>query len=461
MAGIGFVLRKLYRQDNLSGLARACFHSAIASTGPWLFTVLALASIAAISKNLVEIETLFNFRVILIYNFSFSLVLSGPVFLIATRYLADSIYRRDVSGAPGMLLGTLILLWGVELLIICPFYFLYAKLPPAMALSATVNFLLLSAVWLISIFISALKNYRLITWAFFLGMVISVLACIALAKPYGAVGMLNGFSMGLAVIIALLTANVLAEYPYPVIQPFSFIGYFRKYWEIALSGLIYNMAIWVDKWIMWFAPEATHMQSGLVIYPLYDSAMFMAYMTTIPAMAMFLFNSETHFFEHYMRFYRDIEQKVSFARIQKNHQAIMQSIFGSAGYFFLLQGSIALLGLLMVPQIIALMHADYLQIGILRYGLVGAFFQVLTLFLLILLSHFDSRRSSLCIQSVFLVTNALFTWISLHAGFQYYGYGYFLSSFVTFILAAVVMTKYVARLPYHTFITTNVSTYGR
>src|ERR1700733_9922596 len=111
MAGIGFVLRKLYRRDDLSGLAGAALHSAFAAAGPWLFTVLALGTIAAIGKQLVGLDVLFDFRVILIYNFSFSLAVSGPVFMIVTRYLSDSIYKRDVSNAPGALFGALLLLW--------------------------------------------------------------------------------------------------------------------------------------------------------------------------------------------------------------------------------------------------------------------------------------------------------------------------------------------------------------
>ena len=194
-----------------------------------------------------------------------------------------------------------------------------------------------------------------------------------------------------------------------------------------------------------------------MIYPFYDSAMFLAYLTTIPAMAMFLFNSETQFYEHYVRFYRDIESKASFARIEKNHQAIKQAIFGSAGHFFLLQGSIAILCLVMAPQIISLMHANFLQIGIFRYGLIGALFQVLTMFMLVLLSHFDSQKSALGIQAVFLVTNTVFTWFSMESGFSYYGYGYFLSSLVTFVIAVIIVVQYINRLPYHTFITTNTS----
>ena len=41
-----------------------------------------------------DIEPL-GFRTILIYNFSFSLVLSGPVALVTTRYVADAIFTRS------------------------------------------------------------------------------------------------------------------------------------------------------------------------------------------------------------------------------------------------------------------------------------------------------------------------------------------------------------------------------
>lgn len=453
MAGIGFVLRKLYRQDNLAGLFGACFHSVIASTGPWLFTVLALAIIGMLGMNVVTNEVLLDFRSVLIYNFSFSLVISGPMFMIATRYLADCIHARNVSSAPGMLVGALSLLWGIELLAAGAFYFLYANFEFAMALSAVINFLLVSAVWLVSIFISALKDYKLITHSFLFGMVMAVFASTKLAAPYGAVGMLNGFSIGLCVIIAMLVANILAAYPYSFAKPFAFLPYFKKYWKIALSGVVYNMAIWVDKWIMWFSPEALKLKSGLLIYPDYDSAMFIAYLTTVPAMAIFLFNTETNFFEKYVKFYRDIEKKFSFAKIQQNHKEVLKSVWGGSGYLFLLQGLIALVAVLMAPKLIW----NYMQVGMLRYGLIGSFFQVLTLLLLILLSYFDNRKASLQIQSAFLLMNAAFAFATLYGGFQYYGYGYFLASFITFIMAMVIMVKYVLQLPYHTFVTTNSS----
>lgn len=457
MAGIGFVLRKLYRRDDLSGLARAFMHSAFASTGPWLFTVFALGIIAIIGNKMVSRDVLFTFRTVLIYNFSFSLMLSGPILMIVTRYLSDSIYRRDVSNATGTLFGALILMWGIEAVIAGLFYGVFVKLGPAMAISAFVDFLLLSAIWLMAIFLSALRNYWLITIAFLFGMLIAIFACLFLGTRFGAVGMLNGFSLGLAIITGILLGNILVEYPYPIKEPFAFLSYFKKFPDLALSGLVYNMAIWVDKWMMWFAPEAIKMNNGLVVYPNYDSTMFMAYLSTVPAMALFLFHAETHFFEQYARFYRHIEQKVSLAKIEKDHRNIVRSIFGSSGNFFLMQSIIALLGVLVAPQIIFYLHGNYLQIGMLRYGMLGSLFQVLTLFMLVLFSYFDNRKANLTIQSIFLVTNAAFTWISIDAGFRFYGFGYFLASFLTFVIAAVFMRYYVKQLPYHTFVTTNAS----
>ena len=327
-SGLFFV--SLYRQDNLTGLARAILHSGFAAAGPWIFTVLALGTIAVLGEESIGLKPLFFFRTILIYNFSFSLMLSGPILMVTMRYLSDSIYRRDVSNAPGMLFGALVILWCIEIPITCLFYFGYAHLGYAVAISAVINFLMLSAVWLISIFVSALRNYRLVTYYFLTGMLVAVAACMTLGKTYGVIGMLSGFTAGLSVIAGLLLGSVLVEYPFSVEKPFAFLVYFKRFPELALSGFIYNMAIWIDKWIMWLAPEATKLGNGLVVYPNYDSTMFIAYLTTIPAMALFLFHTETRFFEQYMRFYHDIDDKQSLSRIEQDHQIIARAAYSAA-----------------------------------------------------------------------------------------------------------------------------------
>ena len=45
MAGVGFALRRLARQDTLTSGLRAYAHAAAVSSGPWLFTILSLGGV--------------------------------------------------------------------------------------------------------------------------------------------------------------------------------------------------------------------------------------------------------------------------------------------------------------------------------------------------------------------------------------------------------------------------------
>lgn len=457
MAGIGFVLRKLIREDNLLGLCRAFTHSALVSSGPWLLTILAIGTIVSLGSFYTSSQELQEFRLIVIYNFAFSLVFTAPVFMIATRYLADCIYKEEVSAAPGMLMGALLIIYLVQFPIVVVFYLAYASLPTILALSAIANFMLISSIWLIAVFLTALKDYKAITLTFAIGITVSITASTMLAKHFAAVGMLNGFSIGLALITSSLLAHVFAEYPYPMKKPLKLLHYFHKYWEVALGGLIYNLAVWVDKWVMWFAPEADRYANHMISYTHYDSAMFFAYLTIVPALAMFVFSIETSFFEKYLNFYRDIQRSATFQQIQENHKSIVRNITHNARNFLLVQGSISITIVLMSPRIFEFFGLNYLQIGIFRYGVLGAFFHILVLFLTILLSYFDNRRGMLLIYTIFLITNGGFTYFSMQSGFDYYGYGYFLSSVTTFVAAAIITAFYLNKLPYHTFLTRNTS----
>ncbi len=441
MAGIGFVLRKLSKEDNLSGIIKAYFHSAMASIGPCLMSVIALGLVMIIGSNFAEKQDLFDFRLIIIYNFAFSLVFTGPIYMIATRYLADLIHVKDVSAGAGLLISCLAIAYIIQIPIGVWFYLIYANLTIGMALSSIVNFMLISTIWVMAVFLSSLKDFKDITRTFFVGLVLSTICAAALAGSYGAVGVLNGFNVGMVVVAASLMARVFAEYPYPFKGPAALLHYFRKYWELTLSGIFYNAAVWEDKWIMWFAPEAERTPSKLLLYPNYDSAMFLAYLTIIPSMALFVFSVETNFFEKYLRFYRDIQRQATFEKIQSNHAGIIQSIIESSRNFIVLQGVICVSVILLSPRIFDLLGVNYLQIGIFRYGVLGSLFQVLLIFLTILLSYFDNRKAVLKVQMTFFFTNTLFTLYFMHAGFQYYGLGYCLASIVTVVVAATIVGR--------------------
>ena len=85
MAGIGFQLRKLAGQDTISSVVAAAGHAAVIAAGPWLFTILALATITLLTEEIAGRATVATFRVVVIYAFGVSLVLTAPVTIVATR----------------------------------------------------------------------------------------------------------------------------------------------------------------------------------------------------------------------------------------------------------------------------------------------------------------------------------------------------------------------------------------
>ncbi len=455
MAGIGFVLRKLTRQDDLLGILQGFAHSALASNGPWLFTVLALGGLSLFAVDAGNRIALDEFRLVIVYNFSLSLVFSGPLLVVITRVLADAIYDADVRRAPSMLAGSAMLMVATQLPPALLLYFSIGSFEPAVALLAVLNLLAVSCLWLVSVFLSALKDYRSITNAFLAGMLTALGAGWALRDTPNAAGLLAGFTGGVVTTLSLLLAKILAEYPYTVRRPLEFLPKFRPYWMLALSGLVYNVAIWVDKWVMWSAPEAVTAPSGLVTYPHYDSAMFLAYLTITPSMAIFMMVVETRFYEAYIHFYRELQRHANLERILANHRQLVRTLVEGMRNMMVIQGTVSVAVILLAPQIFEAAGLDFLQIGMFRLGVLGSLFQVLVLMLLILLAYFDFRGPVLAVQACFLLANAGFTWWNLQFGFAYYGYGFFLACLLSFVLAYLVTARYLAELPYQTFVRHN------
>jgi uncharacterized membrane protein len=455
MAGIGFELNKLARRDDLMGIAAAYIHSAFAIAGPWLFTVVALAVTTYLYGGNGSVELL-NFRSVIVYNFSATLAISAPTYMIITRYLADHIHIKDVTSVPTIMLESMMLVNLCCLPLGIFWYGYYFEMDTALRLAAFANLFLIATVWVLAVYLTALKDFAAVTRAFTIGMVIAVVVVDLFAEG-DAAKMVAGYCLGLTVIIFLLTGRIFAEYPYRLTHEFGLKPFWKKYWELAVGGFFYNAALWIDKWIMWYAPESAVLETKMRFYPDYDSAMFMAAMTILPALALFVFSVEMNFFTHYRRFYGNILAHASMRRIRHFHEKINESILEGARNLTVLQGMVTFLAILLAPKIFDWLGMFYIQLAIFRLGALGTFFQALLLFSSIILQYFDCRRENMWIFIVYFATNAIFTLVTIQMGFEYYGFGFFLASLVTFLMAATILFNHVRKLPYHAFITHNNS----
>lgn len=452
MAGIGFILRDLVRQDDLLGVLRAFGHSAIISCAPWLITVVTLAGLSVLGTRFTSQDEASLFRILIIYNFGFSLVLTAPILHVATRIFADAIYLKSVDRTVTQLFGVLAAAYGVCLVCAAPLYVLVADLTAGVALAAVVNAVATGGVWAVTVFLSALKDYRTITLAFLGGLASSFVLGLALSAAHGTSGMLWGFTAGLVVLQATLIARVTTEFPRRLVDPRPLLGQYAQYQSIGLGGLLYALGIWADKWIMWFAPERHRAECGLIYYPDYDGAMFLAFLTTIPAFATFTMAAETDFFEAYSYYRNRIRTHQTLDRIKQSEREIVSTVIAAFRNITIIQGTFTILAILLAPQVVSSVGETTLQVGMFRIATLGAFFHVMFMFITIKLAYFDLRRPIAILYGVFLLTNVGFTFLSVEMGFRYYGSGYFLASVVSFAVASFVLIWALQRLRYLTFV---------
>jgi len=120
--------------------------------------------------------------------------------------------------------------------------------------------------------------------------------------------------------------------------------------------------------------------------------------------------------------------------------------------FLILQGSITAIIICAAHIFYNWFTYDYLQMAIFRLGVLGAFFNALNLFLVILFSYFDSQENMLKVTATMLISNTVLTVLTTLLGFKFYGLGYCLSMIISFCVGALLFTRFIKNMTYYIFI---------
>jgi len=461
MAGIGFELRRLGRQETLTSLTAAFGHAAVVAAGPWLFTILSLALITLTVEQIVGLDLLANFRIVIIYAFAISLVITAPVTIVATRLVADELWLERPDRVRPLLLGAYV----VALALVAPCALLLAvsfAMPADMALVLIALTMTVALIWVALSFCGAVRDYFGVTMSFLAGLVVSlVLAISAALAGLGPAGMAWGFLTGLALVFLGLTRRVLVTFPGLVDDPAGAIrligGGLSRYRTLAVGAVAGTAAVWVDKWVFWLSPAGERVEAGLIHAPLYDSAMFIASLAIIPSLAQLVMRLETDFFERYQSYYATIKShgtiaQIEAARVRLKGETLEHLVLITAAHV-----GIAAVLVLLAPALVELLNLQFRQIAILRYGALGSVFQFVFIAATSLLLFFDRRKVFLALQLLFFAANlALSVW-TVEAGEDYYGVGYFLACLIASGAAYVFAERTLARLNFLTFIGNNPS----
>jgi uncharacterized membrane protein len=390
-----------------------------------------------------------QFTSILVYIYAASLIISGPIQLVLTRYVADRLYEEDRDGVLAGVLHALSLAGGLAGLSWFGFAS-WAELPPGALLASTVLSVVVTALWVIMAYVTSLKRYKQVTGIFAMGAVLTVFLAIGLATQgrMGVNGLLLGYALGHAAVLAGMASVSIQEYHYEP-RPFSeFLAYFIHMPGLVAVGLLMNVALWIDKLLVW-GMTGTQELPGFYSNWVYDIPAYLAYLSVLPSQAFFLIKVETRFDIQYQKFLRAILDSPAEVVVRRKHE-MNASLRDGLSQLMKFQGVISLVLVLLAPRILEVLRLHTLDTLLLEGLMLGAYCHFGFLHTMVFLMYLDRRREMLKLLAGFTLLNGAGTYlaVSYSATPTYWCLGYVVASFVALLVGIRTTLHLADRIDY-------------
>jgi uncharacterized membrane protein len=453
MAGIGFELRKLLRKESYTGLLQAYAFAGIISSGPWILSIVGILVIGFMSAAVVIPNILITqFQVTVTYLMLTSLIYTGLVQLAFTRFIADRLFEKKTGEVLPNFNGLMLLVMVTGgTFAVAASLFMFADASDIYRVLIITGFVVMCGIWVATIFLSGMKQYKEIVWLFALGYAVTIVSAYVL-RPLGAEGLLAGFVIGHFVLLTGMLVMILREHPSERFISFAFLKRGAMYPTLIATGFIYNLGIWADKLLFWYSPDTSQAVIGpLRASVIYDVPIFLAYLAIIPGMAVFLVRIETDFVEYFDKFYNAVREGGSLDYIEQMREEMVFTIRQGLFEIIKIQTIAVLVVFVAGPALLNLLGISQLYLSLLYVDVVAAGLQVVLLGLLNVFFYLDKRAEVLLLTTLFLILNVAFTAMTLLLGAPFFGYGFAIALLATVLTAMLVLENNLGRLEYETF----------
>lgn len=454
MAGIGFELQKVIdEKENYFPKISLALKSMVVTSGPWIISICTLLLIKFFLTIVISKELFDTFISIIIYSFIFSLIISSPLINIVTRYISDKLYLEEEDKIFPSFLGALISI-GILSFSSAYLFIGFATGLQEYIISISYLFTTLSVLWLIMIFVSTLKDYDYVTYAFLFGMIISFLSlCFVWNDDLNE--LIMSFALGLLFTISLLTAKLMIEFPSDGKIDFSFI-FIKKYYVLFFSNLFLYLGLWIDKFLYWFSSKGEEIIEGFYFFPDYDFIVFLAYLTLIPTTAYFTVYIETVFHQNQRKYFDAIENKERLSNIKLYEDRLKKSFFIGLIKIAIFQFFIAIFFALLVQSFLDVNEINVETIPLLRITIFAVSIQMIINVLVIFLYYFDFQKEVLFISILFFISNYIITHFMVELPYEFVGYSYFFSTLITLVVSLFIVLHKIEKINFYTFVKNEV-----
>jgi uncharacterized membrane protein len=458
MAGVGFSLRALGRGPGYAGLLRLYGAAALVSSGPWLLSVAGLLLIGLLGRQFsADARSVERFQVCVTWLLASSLVLSGPLQLQLTRYVADQVYLRRPERITPNLFGALVVMSSAALFAAAAAAYWFRGEALGFQLLLALGFVTLCNVWIVTCVLTGLRRHGPVLWSFGVGYGVMLALCPVLAR-FGERGLLGAFVAGQASLLLVGLRAITRELGFS--EPIAWGCLQRQAIrvDLLLVGLFYNLGIWADKLVFWLNPASSRQVAGFFrASDVYDLPVFLAYLTIVPGMAVFLVRIEADFAERNAAFYTAIRDGAPLVRIMPLLGAMTDAVRTALADIARTQLGAMLVCLWVGPWLLAAFHISELHLPLFFVDVLGVLLQVLLLTAISVFFYLDRCRLVAKLTVLFSITNALATWVSYQLGPRYYGWGFVFAAALTLAVALAALDRTLRFLLRDTFLLQPVS----
>lgn len=454
MAGIGFELKKILKEDKLFSVLKMYGYSGMLSAGPWMISIIAILLVGFI--NIVSTHggsNSFAFPIVITYAIALasSLIITGMVQLPFTRYTADLIFANREDEVLPSYFATLFVTWVVGFIIAVPMS-LWAFPDQTLFFNVGVisTFLVLCSVWISNILAVSLKYYRSVLLAYFISYGLIVLGSYYFGNSLEILMFI--FLFGNSLLLIILMTLIVKSYETTYILNFGFFTDKKFFWSLGLAGLFYTLGAWADKFIFWYHPLTGNSVIGVLnASVVYDMPIFIAYLSIIPGMAIFFYRLEADFAEEYDLFFNSVRDGSPLELIERYKGSMVRTIRHALREIMVVQGIINIMLFLAAPKLFALLNIPQLYLSLFYILTIGAQLQLGFMSILAILYYLDRRIVAMWLSIAFFTFNVILTLISINMGPAMFGYGYTISLLIVFIASLFVIRKEMNGLIYETF----------
>ncbi|RVU31098.1 exopolysaccharide Pel transporter PelG [Neptunomonas marina] len=453
MAGIGFEIKKILKKNSLLSVFEAYGYAGLIGSGPWVLSILAMVVVGLISIGvMVSQQMLIQFLVSVTYLMAGSLILTGGLQLMLTRFVSDLLFlKADKEVLPNVLGAVTIvtLVSGVLGFAAIP---LFPENTLFYNLLLAGSFVALCNLWMMVIFLSGLKEYKLVLAVMLAGYTLLVILS-ALLNGFQLEGLITAFFFCHAFLFFAFLAIVIRKYPASGnLVSFRFLDKEKAFYSLFLCGTLYNLGVWSDKFVFWFSQATSEHVVGLFRASLiYDIPIFLAYLSIIPGMAVFLVRIETDFAEQHSKYYQAVLGNATLSEILAIKNEMIAAVRRGIYEIFKIQGITVIALLIWGGVLLEMLGIDLEYRALLNVDLVGVAVQVIFLSILNVLFYLDKRWVANALTGLFFVVNLFFSMLSIKLGPAFYGYGFVLGVSVPTIVGLLWLNKVFNDLEYDTY----------